>query len=60
MPNKKCFWTEAMDALLRRTYDPNVKDRSQEIARRLRMPRWTGQPPFLGRPACDGRRAEAA
>lgn len=40
MPNKKWFWTEAMDALLRRMYDPTVKGRSQEIAYRLRMPRW--------------------
>lgn len=40
MPNKKWFWTEAMDAFLRRTYDPAVKGRSQEIAARLRMPRW--------------------
>ncbi len=40
MPNKKWFWTEAMDALLRRMYAPTVKGRSQEIAYRLRMPRW--------------------
>jgi hypothetical protein len=40
MPKKKWFWTEAMDALLRRMYDPSVKGRPQEIAYRLRMPRW--------------------
>jgi hypothetical protein len=40
MPEKKWFWTEAMDACLVRTYDPTVRGRSQEIARRLRMPRW--------------------
>ncbi len=40
MPEKKWFCTEAMDAFLRRTYDPTVKGRSQENARRLRVPRW--------------------
>lgn len=40
MPEKKWFWTEAMDALLRRMYDPAVIGRAQEIAQGLRMPRW--------------------
>ena len=29
MPEKKWFWTEAMDAFLRRVYDPTVKGRSE-------------------------------
>ncbi len=40
MPQKKWFWNDIMDGLLRRMYDPTVKGRSQEIARRLRVPRW--------------------
>lgn len=40
MPEKRWLWTEAMDAFLRRTYDPTVRGRSEEIARRLGMPRW--------------------
>lgn len=40
MPEKKWHWTEAMDAFLRRQYDPTVRGRSQEIAARLKVPRW--------------------
>jgi len=40
MPNKKWYWTEAMDAFLRHMYDPIVPGRSQELARRLNVPRW--------------------
>ncbi len=40
MPGKKWIWTDAQDALLRREYDPAVKDRAQRIANRLRVPRW--------------------
>jgi len=40
MPNKKWYWTKAMDAFLRHMYDPTVPGRSQELARRLNVPRW--------------------
>jgi hypothetical protein len=40
MPNKKWFWNDIMDGLLRRMYDPTVRGRSQEIAVRLKVPRW--------------------
>lgn len=40
MPTKKWFWNDIMDGLLRRLYDPTVRGRSQEIARRLKVPRW--------------------
>jgi len=40
MPMKKWFWNDITDGLLRRLYDPTVRGRSQEIARRLKVPRW--------------------
>jgi hypothetical protein len=40
MPNKKWRWTESMDVFLHHTYDPTLPGRSQEIARRLKVPRW--------------------
>src|SRR3990172_5676463 len=40
MPNKKWFWNDITDGLLRRLYDPTVRGRSQEIAARLKVPRW--------------------
>src|SRR3990170_4353568 len=40
MPDKKWFWNDIADGLLRRLYDPMVKGRSQEIAVRLTVPRW--------------------
>jgi hypothetical protein len=40
MPEKKWFWNDITDATLRRTYDPTVRGRSQEIADRLKVPRW--------------------
>jgi len=40
MPEKKWFWNDITDGLLRRMYDPTVRGRSQEIADRLRVPRW--------------------
>lgn len=40
MAEKKWFWDETRDNLLRRSYDPAVKGRSQAIANRLRVPRW--------------------
>ena len=40
MPGKKWHWSEAMDATLCKMYDPTVRGRSQEIADRLRVPRW--------------------
>jgi hypothetical protein len=40
MAEKKWFWDESRDNLLRRNYDPAVKGRSQAIANRLRVPRW--------------------
>lgn len=40
MPNKKWFWNDIADGLLRRMYDPTVRGRSQEIAARLKVPRW--------------------
>ncbi len=40
MPNKKWFWNDITDGLLRRMYDPTVRGRSREIAARLKVPRW--------------------
>ena len=40
MPEKKWFWNDITDGLLRRLYDPTVRGRSQEIAARLKVPRW--------------------
>lgn len=40
MAAKKWVWTETMDHMLRTMYDSTVKDRPQEIADRLRVPRW--------------------
>jgi len=40
MPNKKWFWNDIADGLLHRLYDPTVRGRSQEIAARLKVPRW--------------------
>jgi len=40
VPKKKWFWNDIADGLLRHMYDPTVKGRSQEIAARLRVPRW--------------------
>ncbi len=40
MPTKKWVWNEIADDLLRRLYDPTVRGRSQEIADRLKVPRW--------------------
>jgi len=40
MPGKKWTWNDAEDAFLRRMYDPAISGRSQEIANRLRRPRW--------------------
>ncbi|MGQ9573626.1 MAG: hypothetical protein ACUVV3_10690 [Dehalococcoidia bacterium] len=40
MAKKKWFWNDITDATLRRTYDPAVRGRSQEIADRLKVPRW--------------------
>jgi len=40
MPNKKWYWNDITDGLLRRLYDPTVRGRSQEIAARLKLPRW--------------------
>ena len=40
MPKKKWFWNDITDGLLRRLYDPTVRGRSQEIAARLKVPRW--------------------
>lgn len=40
MPEKKWFWNDIADGLLHRLYDPTVRGRSQEIAARLKVPRW--------------------
>ncbi len=40
MPKKKWFWNDITDGLLRRMYDPTVKGRCQQIADRLKVPRW--------------------
>ncbi|MCJ7510375.1 MAG: hypothetical protein MUP14_05770 [Dehalococcoidia bacterium] len=43
MPQKKWFWNDITDATLRSAsggYDPTVRGRSQEIADRLKVPRW--------------------
>lgn len=40
MPEKKWFWNDMSDGLLRRLYDPTVKGRSQQLATRLGVPRW--------------------
>ena len=40
MPKKKWYWNDITDGLLRRLYDPAVRGRSQEIAARLKLPRW--------------------
>ena len=40
MPSKKWTWNDAEDAFLRRMYDSAIRGRSQEIANRLRRPRW--------------------
>lgn len=40
MPKKKWFWNDIADGVLRRMYDPTVKGRCQEIANRLKVPRW--------------------
>jgi len=40
MPKKKWFWNDITDATLRRMYDPTVRGRPQEIADRLKVPRW--------------------
>jgi hypothetical protein len=43
MPQKKWFWNDITDAVLRSAsggYDPTVRGRSQEIADRLGVPRW--------------------
>lgn len=40
MPDKKWFLNDIADGLLRRLYDPTVRGRSQEIAARLKVPRW--------------------
>ncbi|MDP2856551.1 MAG: hypothetical protein Q8P50_01060 [Bacillota bacterium] len=40
MPKKKWFWNDITDGTLRRMYDPTVRGRSQEIADRLKVPRW--------------------
>lgn len=40
MPEKKWFWNDMTDTVLRRLYDPAVKGRSQHPATRLKVPRW--------------------
>lgn len=40
MPARKWVWTDTMDHVLRTMYDATVKGRPQEIADRLRVPRW--------------------
>lgn len=40
MPNKKWFWNDVSDGLLRRLYDPTTPGRSQMLADRLKVPRW--------------------
>jgi len=40
MPQKKWFSNDITDGFLRRLYDPTVRGRSQEIAARLKVPRW--------------------
>ena len=40
MPGKKWTWNDTEDAFLRHMYDPAISGRSQEIANRLRRPRW--------------------
>jgi hypothetical protein len=43
MPKKKWFWNDISDATLMSAsggYDPTVRGRSQEIADRLKVPRW--------------------
>ena len=40
MPQKKWFSNDITDGFLRRLYDPTVRGRSQEIAVRLKVPRW--------------------
>ena len=40
MPERKWTWNDAEDAFLRRMYDPAIRGRAEEIARRLRWPRW--------------------